>query len=701
MKKIFTCILAAMLAMPLFATVLLTESFDYTVGSYLAGERLSSNMPTSDVAYWYRNNTSGISAEMQVIDDNLTYPSYCTNATGHAVKISARHYNEYRQFTQQTSGTVYLSALVKINSFSGTTDDVILAMTPRSYLSKLYARLHCVKTDNGFKFGIAKYSESATWINYTEEYELEKTYLVVLGYTFNANTKDDDAFLYVNPISSTSTPTINCIQSIFNSNNIQQGASKADDASGLGVVIINQTVNTPRDMIIDEIRVFTDWNDISLPTGSDDPVEPTPTLSVTKSAIDFGKFIKGGTYEQTFKVTAENLKDDITITSSNTNAVLVSPATITKDNADLAGDGVVVTASINPERQFTFDVNITVASTDAESKVITAKGTELIVENINVTTLGFFNTTAKNYNPSAHHNVEFEDVIFTYDGDNAKIFTYDDVMKRITITDGSVDDNSNTIQLFVYISDDDWENLPIAQGNKIKELVFTATMQNNPFTGKTTYTATPSKLEFVTVDDTRNITSANIGTICLPGKVKNINEIPATFYKILYKQEYQGEVYNIVLEEVTTLEAGVPYIFEPDAESGELHFLYREQVVYTPQNDGANGLIGTFTKIESAVDNVLVGKYLIANNMFCKAGEYCSLAANRAYIDIDQVPTEENAAPKVGMRHINLQNADARQLPTNLNETQTHNSVRKAIINGQFVILHNNKAFNAIGAEIQ
>lgn len=705
MKKFFTFVILALVAVSVWgAGPILSESFNYAINTGLAGDRISSNITTTDVANWYRSNTSGISAEMKIIDDNLTYPNYCTNATGHAVEISAKHYNEYRQFTKVEAGNgnkVFLSALIKINSCPNTTGDFVMGMTPRGSLSKPFAKLAVLKTsDNGYKLGISKQAEIIKWLNYTDELEFGKTYLVVMKYEWVDGTKNDIASLYVNPTSATSEPTITCIQSVFNENNIQQGACKADDASDLGVVAILQTANTPRDMIIDEIKVFTDWSDISLPSGSDDPVEPTPILSVTKSSIDFGKFIKGETYEETFKVTASDLKEDITISSDNTDVVLVSPSVISKDNPDLEGDGVVVTASINPERQFSFSgVKITVASKDAESKVVTAKGTALVIERLSVSTLGFFNTTAQNYNPSSHNNVPFEDVIFTYTGSMAKIFSYDDIMHRLTVTDGSVDDNGDAIQIFVYVNDEDWETLPIAQGNKIKELEFTATMSTSAITGKTTYFATPSKLSFVTNDDTRAFTSADIGTICLPGQVNNLDEIPATFYKILYKEGDPEAPTNVVFEEVDKLEAGVPYIFMPKTESGEMHFIYREQVTYEPQNDNANGLIGTFKQM-----NITQGMYLIYNNMVCKAGTGCDLAANRAYINMSQVPTKEEGEPKAapGMNRVSLVNPNG--IPGSTTGCKTLNAkanYRKVMMGGNLVIINNDKKINVLGQTVK
>lgn len=700
MKKFFTFVICAICAMSVNAKVIWSESFNYAVGN-LTTKTTQDDLSYTDYIYWYYN-ASGSYTLLQVADINLTYPNYCSTATGKAVKIAARGYKTGRQFAKISTGSVFVSALIKINTLQSTdgTKEYFLYMTPDISGSNAFAKLHTKKDADGYYLGIAKSGESNTYLRYSQKLAYGETYLIVMQYDFAEGDKNDFVSLYINPTSKTTQPTITCVRDTTAGGGAAQGSDSKTDATSIAGIVINQSANTSRDMIIDEIKVFTNWSDISLPSGSDDPVEPTPTLSVTKSSIDFGKFIKGETYEETFKVTASDLKEDITISSDNTDVVLVSPSVISKDNPDLEGDGVVVTASINPERQFSFSgVKITVASKDAESKVVTAKGTELVIEKIEVSTLGFFNTTAQNYNPSSHNNVPFEDVIFTYTGSNAKVFTYDDIMYRITLTDGSKDDNGNTIQIFVYVNESDWEILPIAQGNKIKELQFTATMQNNPFTGTTTYSATPSKLSFVTNDDTRAFTSTDIGTICLPGQVNNLDEIPATFYKILYKEGDPEAPTNVVFEEVDKLEAGVPYIFMPKTESGEMHFIYREQVTYEPQNDNANGLIGTFefTIIEA-------GMYLIYNNMVCKAGTGCDLAANRAYINMSQVPTKEEGEPQAapGMNRVSLVNPNG--IPGSTTGCKTLNAkanYRKVMMGGNLVIINNDNKINVLGQTVK
>lgn len=684
MKKIFTCILAAMLAMPLFAKGLLTESFNRNTGQLSIGDYYNNSDFTNDTTdWWYTTSTK---TYIQVDTTALTYTGYCDVAVGNAAKFNGSTNKDMRQLSSSiSSGSVYMSFLLNVTSLKNSTskDYFISFLSNVSSPSTAGNNIAQVKilnnySDGTFQLGIGKANETL-YRMCSQKLNTNQTYLIVVCYTFVSGTNNDVASLWINPGAKDSTsPKLVCVQDSMNTWTPPQnkGASTVADASVIKGVYLKPGTNTPTNLYIDEIKVATTWADLGISDG-DEPIVK-PELGVSTNSLDFGKYVSGQSYTKTFTVTAANLTEDISIGfKSSLSNITVSPTTIAKDNADLA-TGVTVIVTVEEDKQYDFTGTVVVKSGDLTENV-SISGTEQVITYKNVASFA-----------SLLEETETDDVIYTYTGTEAKILSVGEEYKQITLKDAS--NNSVKVQL----SDAQWETINPVNGMKVTQFVFTAEI----LFGGTQAICTPITLTFAAPNFTREITNTDLATICLKGDVSNFAKLQeqATFYKILCKQEYQGEVYNIVLEEVNTnMEAGKPYIFQPKAPC-TMEFYYSATTDFAGSE---NGLIGTFTNIESAVDNILVGKYLISNNMFCKAGEYCSLAANRAYIDIDQVPAEENAAPKVGMRHINLQNADARQLPTNLNETQTHNSVRKAIINGQFVILHNNKAFNAIGAEIQ
>ena len=182
------------------------------------------------------------------------------------------------------------------------------------------------------------------------------------------------------------------------------------------------------------------------------------------------------------------------------------------------------------------------------------------------------------------------------------------------------------------------------------------------------------------------LTAGNMGTICLPWA----SELYAggTFYSILYKElDAKGEPWNITLEEVTTLEPGVPYVFVPDGDAIHVYY-FSHTAVLTPSATGANGLYGTFENItdgaEGASGNQIEGNYVIYNNMFQKCGAYCTVPANRAYIKMDEVPVKSTVGAPMARpdrRHIVIGNANAPQTPTAIDEQMTND--QSPMTNGQ------------------
>ena len=123
---------------------------------------------------------------------------------------------------------------------------------------------------------------------------------------------------------------------------------------------------------------------------------------------------------------------------------------------------------------------------------------------------------------------------------------------------------------------------------------------------------------------TRTVTPGNYGTICLKEGAKEYSG--ATFYEVAGK-----EGHKIILDEVTELEAGMPYIFCAEAAVLKITLGYE-----TASEAGKhNSLQGTFTKIEDgeagAAGNTLEGNYIIYNNYIKKCGAKCGLYENRAY----------------------------------------------------------------------
>lgn len=178
------------------------------------------------------------------------------------------------------------------------------------------------------------------------------------------------------------------------------------------------------------------------------------------------------------------------------------------------------------------------------------------------------------------------------------------------------------------------------------------------------------------------LTPGNMGTICLPWASDLYSG--ATFYSILYKElDNQGNPLNITLEEVTQLEAGVPYVFVPDESAIHVYYLSKTAVL-NPSLENNNGLHGTFEYITDGaagtLGNKLEGNYVIYNNMFQCCGANCRLPENRAYIKMNEVSVKGSTGaptPAPQRRHIIISNAQAPQVATDINEQMTNQQMKQ------------------------
>lgn len=167
----------------------------------------------------------------------------------------------------------------------------------------------------------------------------------------------------------------------------------------------------------------------------------------------------------------------------------------------------------------------------------------------------------------------------------------------------------------------------------------------------------------------KNLTPSKMGTICIP--YASFRTFDATFYRILHKTlDGAGQPLNLVLEEVTDLEPGMPYIFVAEADEMRIWYPISTQA---SAPDHYNGLYGTFVNISDGAtgnpNNVLEGNYMVSNNMFRKCADYCSLPANRAYIKMNEVALQGSAnapAPVQGRRQMTISGNDAPQVTTDM-----------------------------------
>lgn len=296
---------------------LLTENFEYELGNlYSQGG-------------WLKYGTQA-AGPVQVINNALTYPDYQDKAVGKAVHLtqvaSGEDLMRAVSETAISSGKVYLSALVKVNAVAD--DQYFLAFiqpTSAGIVDKKTppenTRLIASKgsADGKFVFKISR--NSATLFESTEEFELGKTYLVVMSYEFKEGTKNDVVQLWVNPAVASTEPQPNAA--------INSATHTGADMKSFQAIELRQGSSATKvgpEVIVDAIRMGTAWTDLFDVASTEPTMTVTPTVVYDGSAVAIGS----STTYATYAVEYANLENpiDVYLTGANRNQFEVSAETI-------------------------------------------------------------------------------------------------------------------------------------------------------------------------------------------------------------------------------------------------------------------------------------------------------------------------------------------------------------------------------------
>jgi hypothetical protein len=185
---------------------------------------------------------------------------------------------------------------------------------------------------------------------------------------------------------------------------------------------------------------------------------------------------------------------------------------------------------------------------------------------------------------------------------------------------------------------------------------------------------------------TRTVTSGNYGTICLPYGSSNYSG--ATFFEIAYIET--GKVY---IDEVTTLEAGVPYIFQANSSTLTVTCEGTPDVAKSK-----NGLYGTFTEIADVAAHTSNKEYILTNNLIRLCDANCNVPANRAYIVLDEISTTKKSMPQ-GRRRVGM-NVEGENVETGVEDIITTDAPIKVIENGQLIIIRDGVKYNVQGQRL-
>lgn len=134
------------------------------------------------------------------------------------------------------------------------------------------------------------------------------------------------------------------------------------------------------------------------------------------------------------------------------------------------------------------------------------------------------------------------------------------------------------------------------------------------------------------VSYSRQVSSNEIGTICLPKGATSANVFGAVCYRLIGKRMADADVpMSLVIEEVAELEAGIPYFYVVEQGATQMKVVYSGAM----KNEAStfNGLIGSFT--DCCVNE---GSHILSNNVIVESDSNCSVNANSAYINMADVP---------------------------------------------------------------
>ena len=203
-------------------------------------------------------------------------------------------------------------------------------------------------------------------------------------------------------------------------------------------------------------------------------------------------------------------------------------------------------------------------------------------------------------------------------------------------------------------------------------------------------------------DYSRDVTN-NIGTLCVDHNVLVGGAMGATFYQIASRNEEYD--FKIDFEEVLPneeLKAGEPYIFK--STTGKIELYYGETEADAPV--AVRGMIGSFVDahVDITSENMSDILYISQNKLWSCENLLQSglqVVANRAYIDMAQVPTYEdyvasqqnNGAPR---RRVTM-GRNGEQSATGFENLNASEKPMKLMINGQIFILRGEKMFDATG----
>ena len=240
MKKLLLFALAVFFTSISFGQTLLVEDFNYTTGDLLTNHN------------WLLSGTT-VTNPISVTSPGLSYTGY-PSVAGNAATLTTTGQDVYQSFTPVSSGDVYISFLLNVQSAQS--GDYFIALSPSTAQTNYYLRLHAKSSGSGYSLGLNKSNEVTGGSVYgTTVLNFNTTYVVVARYSFSAAATTDDieyVYVFASPALPSSEPSTPEVGPYTN--------STKNDATDLGFVTLRQGSTTAAAaLIIDGIRIATSW----------------------------------------------------------------------------------------------------------------------------------------------------------------------------------------------------------------------------------------------------------------------------------------------------------------------------------------------------------------------------------------------------------------------------------------------------------
>ena len=713
MKKQFSLVIILFFACFAHAGVLFLEEFNYTAGTALgsvegwttAGDiTVGEGRIVNDLTLSYTD----AAGEYILSGGKSLKHNYASNKTGDA---NGEQYVSYNDFAKVESGAVYLTYMFKADGAQTQSNGELLGLTSGS--SNPTARPWTGKiasddTGNTFRFGLTMRSGTAKDVVWGETaYSIEDVILLVLKYDLG----NKAASLFINPtLGTTVEPTADLVDDndaeprtyINNVMFRNQGASKSNYYVG-GVRVSTTWAEAvaikPQEESI--ARVNTNFDDGTWGTISEKYTSGSyPSGTINGWQLDNAGMQSGSV---TYTATGEQFKNRIVIDKKEKDGTVTLP-TLT------SAAQIVIYASAGTENKAMTlqSKNKTAQWEDVATYTFVEKSTcyRFIA---NLTGDGLTRLRIANADGSVKNIWKVITYVTepTYLSAPASLGVANVTAHAFTATWDAVE-GANGYTLMLYGADGKRKSTKTVEGGDVTQYVFEKLDANTLYSFRVKATGDEESVissdlsefkEVTTAEEmtntyTRDVTNGNYGTICLPYGCDDISSVGAIFFSVAGKVMDDSKLKEIVLNEVSSLEAGKPYIFY--ATSDQLTIVLSGEQATEAKRE--NGLIGCYTVTK--VTNSGYCFILKDNKLYCAKGHTYYAGENRAYVSTDKMSDFDGSAAAPGKRQVRMA-VEQEQTATGMEDVVMQGSNGKIIRDGQLYIYRDGQMYDVMGRMVK